>query len=148
MRTTTGRGRAWPNTRACCFASKRDSTERRARLPEVPDSTASMSRSLSSKQLKRVPTWLSTSESMPLGRWSMTISVTLYFLNSRAIIPKIVWEATALLRNLWASSMTITNGRGSFPAPPMADSLASTYLRWMRRVRRLLTRIYAASSSP
>ena len=141
MRTTTGKGSAWPNTRACCLASSRDSTERSARLPEVPDSTASISRSLSNRQLKRVPTWLNTSGSMPLGRWSMTINVTLYFLSSLAIIPKIVWEATLVFRNLWASSMTITKGRGSFPDPPMADSLASTYLRWIRRVRRLLTRI-------
>ena len=115
MRTTTGMGRAWPKISACCLASNRASTVLNWRLPGVPDKTASMSRSLSSKQVNRVPNWLITSESMALGRWSMTIKVTLYFLSSRAMMPKMVWDATAGLRNLWASSITMTRGLGLRP---------------------------------
>ena len=82
-----------------------------------------MSRSLSRRQVILVPIWLMTSESMALGRWSITIRVTLYLRISLAMLPKMVWEATAGLRKRWASSMQMTRGRGSVPVPPSASSL-------------------------
>ena len=69
-----------------------------------------------------------TSSSIPLGRWSTTSKVTLYFRISLAMVPKIVCEATSGVRNLWASSIVMTSGLGSLLAPPEACSFRRTYL--------------------
>ena len=78
---------------------------------------------MSSRQHSLVPSWLITSSSMPLGRWSTTSSVTLYLRISRAMVPNIVWSATSGVRNLWASSMVISRGSGSAPWPASDLSL-------------------------
>ena len=106
-------GTAWPRISACWRVSSRASTSRSAAPPLMPENTARMSASSSSRQVTRVPIWLITSGSMPLGRWSTMSSVTLYLRSSRAMVPKIVWRATAGSRNLCASSMVMTSGRGS-----------------------------------
>ena len=88
-----------------------------------------MSGSLSSRQVNLVPSWLTTSWSMPLGRWSTISRLTLYFRISLAIVPKIVWPATDGVRNLCASSIVMTSGSGSPRPSAVARSLRSTYRR-------------------
>ena len=126
--TTTGIGTAWPNTSACCFDSSRARTARSLRLPDAPFRTESMSRSLSSRHVIFVPSWLITSSSIPLGRWSTTSSVTLYFRISRAMVPNIVCDATPGVRNLCASSIVMTSGVGSLLLSSDASSFRSAYL--------------------
>src|SRR3990170_3268103 len=52
---------------ACWRVSRRASTSRSAPAPLTPEKTARMSASLSRRQVIRVPIWLITSSSMPLG---------------------------------------------------------------------------------
>ncbi len=111
---------------ACWRVSNRASTSRSAPAPLMPEKTARMSASSSSRQVTRVPIWLITSGSMPLGRWSTISSVTLYLRNSRAMAPKMVCRATAGSRNLCASSMVMTSERGSRPGSPSASSVRLT----------------------
>ncbi len=106
--------------------SSRANTWRSSPAPDTPVKTARMSGSLSRSAVTRVPIWLMTSSSMPLGRWSTISSVTLYLRSSRAMVPKMVWRAMAGSRNLWASSMVMTSGVGSFASLPSASSLRYT----------------------